>query len=450
MSLTFVNGFSLAAAGNFAKAFKIDKMLSYQPNLQADSTEAYAVIAGLFLAVVLIAFAIVMVVYISVLLVMRIVYLWILIILSPLAFLLRAVPAGAAGGYYKEWWGMFIKYNVTGPVLAFFLWLSLLVVANDGVTKDIPSAGTVDTPAVTIPTNIFQPEHLQGFIVSICLLYAGTVVAGKLGSPSMGQVAGKAKGVASSAIGGIRKTARGVSGAAGWVGDKTPLGRASTGAKMGAYKALSVVPGMRDTGLKGLSQLRAQEAARGAESAKWLANLTPEERARRAKSILPTSLMSAEQRGVRKQVLAQRLDDITSGRGVKRLEGEDDASYRSRVNKEFQSSRREYENIGKDTYDRGVTEKLSKITAKRPDLIVDDAETDPTRREAQRKALGLAAKNMGPAKLAEDVQERAVQFGPGAGACRHGYQQQHGCRSDQVRSGRLEVEGGKRRLSDPG
>ncbi|MCX5726838.1 MAG: type IV secretion system protein, partial [Candidatus Saganbacteria bacterium] len=52
----------------------------------------------------------------------RLVALWIIIIVSPFAFLLAVVPDFKK--YSDEWWSALFKYCYVGPILAFFLYLS--------------------------------------------------------------------------------------------------------------------------------------------------------------------------------------------------------------------------------------------------------------------------------------------------------------------------------------
>ncbi|MBI3963519.1 MAG: hypothetical protein HY341_00820, partial [Candidatus Kerfeldbacteria bacterium] len=106
-------------------------------------------------------------------LVVRVVMLWVLIVLSPIAYVMEVLPRTKS--YANQWWSMFGKYVTVGPVMAFFLWLSITFMAQgiktegeDNVATDLgrvtetattgPSAGPASD---TTPTA--QQEFAGGF-----------------------------------------------------------------------------------------------------------------------------------------------------------------------------------------------------------------------------------------------------------------------------------------------
>jgi|GEM_PF-3151283 len=72
-------------------------------------------------------------------LVFRIVALWVLIMFSPLAFFLSTFPQGEE--YSGMWWKQFSSNVIIGPVLAFFLWLALLVNQDADYSKATGATG---------------------------------------------------------------------------------------------------------------------------------------------------------------------------------------------------------------------------------------------------------------------------------------------------------------------
>ncbi|MBI4117601.1 MAG: hypothetical protein HY453_00765 [Parcubacteria group bacterium] len=120
-------------------------------------------------------------------LVMRVIMLWLLVALSPLPYVLSVIPGGES--YGKKWWDMFTKYLIVGPVLAFFLWLSITTITRTegyGGTafqpKDDPQGGQGLTK--------LNSNTLTTFIVGIGMLVAGLMITGELGVAG-GQWAGK-------------------------------------------------------------------------------------------------------------------------------------------------------------------------------------------------------------------------------------------------------------------
>lgn len=201
--LTFVNGFKEAAGGNFIDALKIGDVM--QTASAGGETETSDVVIGFMVALVMIGMSLFLMIIMLAVLVVRIIYLWLLIILSPLAFFLKAVPSPAAQSYYAEWWKMFTQQVIVGPVLAFFLWLSLVSVATGKLTDGFEkSAATADSlnPATSA---VFNAETMQEFVISFTLLLGGVMMAQRL-SP---QVGGKIAAMGKAAVkGGLKRAGR--------------------------------------------------------------------------------------------------------------------------------------------------------------------------------------------------------------------------------------------------
>ncbi len=96
-------------------------MLSLKNDLPTDQQGDFnsAIAAASILAMIMLTIATVTVGIMVLMFVVRIIYLWILIALSPFAFLLSATPG--MSGKFNEWWNKFVRYVFVGPILAFFL-----------------------------------------------------------------------------------------------------------------------------------------------------------------------------------------------------------------------------------------------------------------------------------------------------------------------------------------
>jgi hypothetical protein len=207
--LTFVNSFKDVAGANLTSALGIDKWQSINDEVKVSDWE---VAASLVLAVVYVIISIVVIAAMLSMIAMRIIMLWIFVVLSPLAYLLAAFPAGKS--YSSRWWKEFTQHLITGPVLAFFIWLSFTSLASfnsqefiTGVTADMggTSAGTTSTFGTS--------SILVKFIVAIGLLLGGMRIARELGGE-----AGEAAGAGLNRLSKMGKaTARGVGGAVGAV-----------------------------------------------------------------------------------------------------------------------------------------------------------------------------------------------------------------------------------------
>lgn len=208
--LTFVNGFKEAAAGNFINAFQINKLLALG-NSNTGTYDFGMVIAMMF-AFILAAVAACVTLVLLVVLLFRVVMLWVLIILSPIAFLSSAIPSG--GSYYADWWKEFRKYITTGPIIAFFMWLALASVQHVGTggfaSQGFPAtyAGQGEAAAAAgeaqgrIPSQAGTADVIMNMVIAVCILFAGLKFASESG------VAGA--GFAKSVRGGLEKAGRGI------------------------------------------------------------------------------------------------------------------------------------------------------------------------------------------------------------------------------------------------
>ncbi len=391
--LTFVNAFAQAAGGNFAKAFKIDKLMTYQDKVE-DATGAVNVLAGYLLAIVMVGFSIVIIVILSVFLIMRIIWLWLLVTLSPLAFFANGTPFGFLKGFYGKWWDEFNTRLIGGPMMAFFLWLALTVAGSDqGVTQGFTSGGAADAGAIGIATKAFDPMELQGFFIAICLMYAGIAISQKFTGIGMSAVKSYSKNIGKKAVG----AAKFAGGAAAMVPGVKSSARAVEGM---AYGAVSRIPGLRTVGAKALAGYQSKLAQAGVKESAYLKNLTEEQRERLASgATLPSSLMSPEQKGKRRELLAQRLDDLAMGKTIRKGESKED--YAKRQKAEYLQTRREYQSLAKDTHDGAAVGKVLAANSKRPDFIIDPEEKDPKVMDEQRKSLAKTSGMMGYNKLIE-------------------------------------------------
>lgn len=204
--LTFVNGFAAAAAGNFINALRLDSLFKYTTENIAETTaaaeigtsntalgEAMSTLGAIFLG-----FLITVVVFITILafvavLMYRIVMLWIVTILSPLAFFLKTFPQGQ--NYYAEWWSKLKSAAQAGPILAFFLWLALVIAAqtNDNILAGGQS-GKDALPSIKIfDSAIGVTDSITGLIITLAILFLGLESVQKLGD-GFGGIAGWASG----------------------------------------------------------------------------------------------------------------------------------------------------------------------------------------------------------------------------------------------------------------
>lgn len=221
--LTFVAAFREAMVVNLVSGFGLTQILELGNT--SGAINFGEVLIGLFLALIMMVVALgTMIAYAAVLL-ERIITLWILLILSPLAFLLSVTPSGSK--YSGEIWSKLAKALVGGIGLAFFMWLSMTILSY-GVGSQISAGNPNDAIA---GASSIKSGVLFTYVVCIALLWSGLAYAAKMGGMA-GSVAGKVKGS-------LSKMGKGALVGAG-------LGLASIGPGKGKYSLRNLAGGIKE------------------------------------------------------------------------------------------------------------------------------------------------------------------------------------------------------------
>lgn len=206
--LTFVNAW--ANAGEFVDIMGMAKYFhgTMFDKFTEPDWSVLKVVTGMIVGIMfLIISIIVLLVTVSVFLI-RVVMLWIYIVLSPIAFLAAAFPAGQK--YATQWWTEFMRYIINGPVLAFFIWMALI--SKNQITKigDINTANATANQCFGI-TEATCLNNFLPWIISIGMLLGGLMITQQIGGIA-GSIAGKgmdwAKKAASKVLSGDNFAAR--------------------------------------------------------------------------------------------------------------------------------------------------------------------------------------------------------------------------------------------------
>jgi hypothetical protein len=195
--MTFLNAISATVSGNVIQSFYFANFSKFHPSVAADTGNSLANFAtsGIFVASVAAAFfsalvCIMLAFYVGILLA-RVVRLWVLIVLSPMAFVFSILPA--TQGYAKQWWDELMDDLVTGPVILFFLWLAFVVVGSGQVNQEL--LGGSDLPHKDDLAKEFQTQsvgvsdalgwnYLANLVIGIGILFVGVRVSGQIGGTS--------------------------------------------------------------------------------------------------------------------------------------------------------------------------------------------------------------------------------------------------------------------------
>lgn len=198
ITLTFVHAFENVAAGNLLRSLGIEQILSLGINIGSAKGDAVwplfgSLLLGVIALVIVAAVLVVLIAYF----VGRIIILWMAIILSPLLFVMPFIPGGDK--FASQIWSMVSKQLFSGPVLAFFLWLSFKIMTVAGgeaiLQNTIPA--TQAERFVLFTSTFGRVESLLNFIVVVGLLFTSLMLAsqmGAVGGKLAGNLAGKLQG----------------------------------------------------------------------------------------------------------------------------------------------------------------------------------------------------------------------------------------------------------------
>lgn len=188
--LTFVAAFKDALTVGLVEAFSLNKLLQFgtvstdADVLNTTTSSAVNRMIAIFAAGAMLGNLLtVMLVYI-VLLVSRLTMIWFLTVMSPLPFIANVLPQTEK--YSSQWWEMFGRYVTLGPLMMFFLWLSLFIAAK---SVDYGGLGQVSAGAELVALEtagkselgkwyaVFDTRLISGFIIADMMLLAGLKMA---------------------------------------------------------------------------------------------------------------------------------------------------------------------------------------------------------------------------------------------------------------------------------
>lgn len=243
-TITFLNAVAGTAGGNFINMMNFGSVLKLAANADATPDVQGDLIIGALFAMFMCFMAAMAIGSYLVVMLFRMVTLWCLIILSPLAFLFSVLPSTKS--YADEFWKEFVNHVIAAPVMVFFLWLAFAVFGAGSVVDSLQGEGNNslvgykiddDSNAVAGQTGVSVSEaaswmNMANFAVAIAFLMMGMERVSKLGVKG-GDWVEKGKGFATRAFNiaagielskmahGAGKSALGKT--AGFIGNKIPI-----------------------------------------------------------------------------------------------------------------------------------------------------------------------------------------------------------------------------------
>lgn len=187
--LTFINTFA-DSGSNFVEYLRVRQYLEFvtqapsviEENPTGGDASLINIVIAMLIAIIFLIVATVSMVAILLMFVIRVAMLWILVTLSPLVFLLSSFPNGK--GYASKIWGEFTKYLINGPVLAFFIWLSLSIMQY--ATFDTAVFKESEVGAGNTLTTILTSNSFMSFVMAIGMIVAGLMASAQIGGIGAG------------------------------------------------------------------------------------------------------------------------------------------------------------------------------------------------------------------------------------------------------------------------
>ena len=178
MMFTFVNAYKDIAAENVFGG------LGFRDMWDVVSSEAsvgpMSLVIGKLIVLIYVIVALVVFLIFLVILVFRIIMLWVLVVFSPLAFFSAAFSGISAkiSSYWSRWFNTFIEYCTVGPLMAFFLWISILCLGSDYTTMyaqkmspaDTSSQGQASLSNAVSQNKAGRLDYIMKYVLG-CLLY---------------------------------------------------------------------------------------------------------------------------------------------------------------------------------------------------------------------------------------------------------------------------------------
>ncbi len=197
----FLNGIAATAGGNIITMFNLTSIKDLAGGVSAnDYSQIGATFAACLAAFVFSALIMVILGTFLLLLVKRVVYLWVLIVISPLAFVLDVLPQ--TEDFSKKWWNKFNDHLVTGPVLLFFLWLSLIIFGSGNIATHLADKSYIDDSlkireGISLEADRFGSQNagigqalvwtqMINMLLAIAFLFIGAVIAEEIGESGAG------------------------------------------------------------------------------------------------------------------------------------------------------------------------------------------------------------------------------------------------------------------------
>lgn len=178
---TFVNAIVSIAAGNFASMLGLSNFGKFgyefigKINDTGEGVQAFMFLGGSYLQFIIYIAILAVMLLLAVAFVWRIVILWILIIMAPMAFFSWGIGDvfHSAKSAYSQWMSKFSSALTFGPILVFFLWLSLAASSGSTLAKTEDFPFPDDENSAGLELESFTTTNFLGMFLALAILIAG-------------------------------------------------------------------------------------------------------------------------------------------------------------------------------------------------------------------------------------------------------------------------------------
>jgi len=208
--LTFANALREIAAGNFIQLlglnqiYTVSQSSSVVTSIRQDggqgASQAFDFFAAGVVSVVLTIWVLATLIILVAILLFRIIMLWVLVVIAPLAWFMKGAKGIIDSNAYEDWWKEFKCLVGIGPVLTFFLWLTLAVAGAGNVAANSGFNVSADSNNANFTSSLLELNNFLSFLIGMAMLFAGFKAASQFCSGDFsGKFVGKAIGAAKSA-----------------------------------------------------------------------------------------------------------------------------------------------------------------------------------------------------------------------------------------------------------
>jgi len=174
----------LAKVANIQKVWELNDEAAIPEKVAGGVSGIMMIIFSIIFGIILILAATLAIGAGAFFLIVRLIMLWILLILAPLAWFLWILPDTSK--FFSQWWSSFLKWTFFAPIYAFFVYLAIKA-ADSGSFNSIIQAETENIINAsgwkqTLGSSLAaSPQLFLQFILVIGILMGGLIAAQKMG-----------------------------------------------------------------------------------------------------------------------------------------------------------------------------------------------------------------------------------------------------------------------------